>query len=164
MSFQGSCQTWGKTEVCQLVICTTGDQPISSPPYRIPDQLKDGVRKEVLKLVELGIVVESHSPWASPVVPVPKPDESVRVCIDYRRLNAVTVSDPYYMCTLDEILKRVGNSQVLSKLDLAKGFYQIGVDSGSVDKMAFITPFGKFAFLRMPFGLKKGPCCFPAYH
>ena len=150
----------GRTGVCRLEIRTTGDQPISSPPYRIPDRLKDGVREEVLKLVELGIVVPSHSPWVSPVVPVPKPDGSVRVCIDYRRLNAVTVGDPYYMCTLEEILERVGNSRAISKLDLAKGFYQIEVDVDSVDKTAFITPFGKYAFTRMPFGLKNAPAIF----
>ena len=67
-------------------------------------------------------MVPSQSPWASPVVPVPKPDGSVRVCIDYRRLNAITIGDPYYMCTLEEILERVGNSRAISKLDLAKGF------------------------------------------
>ena len=150
----------GKTSVCLLVIRTMGEQPISSPPYRIPDRLKDGVREEVLKLVELGIVVPSQSPWASPVVPVPKQDGSVRVCIDYRRLNEVTIGDPYYMCTLEEILERVGSSRAISKLDLAKGFYQIEVDPASVDKTAFITPFGKYAFQRMPFGLKNAPAIF----
>ena len=105
-------------------------------------------------------MVPSQSPWVSPVVPVPKPDGSVRVCIDYRRLNAVTVGDPYYMCTLEEILERVGNSRAISKLDLAKGFYQIEVDVDSVDKTAFITPFGKYAFTRMPFGLKNAPAIF----
>ena len=150
----------GKTSVCMLMIRTTGEQPISSPPYRIPDRLKDGVREEVLKLVELGIVIPSQSPWASPVVPVPKQDESVRVCIDYRRLNEVTIGDPYYMCTLEEILERVGSSRAISKLDLAKEFYQIEVDPASVDKTAFITPFGKFAFQRMPFGLKNAPAIF----
>ena len=150
----------GKTGVCQLVISTTGEQPISSPPYRIPDRLKEGVREEVLKLVELGIVVPSQSPWASPVVPVPKQDGTVRVCIDYRRLNEVTVGDPYYMITLDEILERVGGSRAISKLDLAKGFYQIEVDPGSMQKTAFITPFGKYEFRRMPFGLKNAPAIF----
>ena len=95
----------GKTDVCQLGINTRGAQPISSPPYRIPDRLKEGVREEVLKLVELGIVVPSHSPWASPVIPVPKQDGSVRICIDYRRLNEVTEGDPYYMITLGDSRK-----------------------------------------------------------
>ena len=112
-----------KTGVCKLKISTADAQPIASPPYRIPDRLKEGVREEVLKLVELGIVIPSQSPWASPVVPVPKQDGSVRVCIHYRRVNEVTVGDPYYMITLDEILERVGSSMAISKLDLAKGFY-----------------------------------------
>ena len=113
-----------------------------------------------MKLVELGIAVPSQSPWASPVVPVPKPDGSVRVCIDYRRVNEITAGDPYYMATLDEILERVGNSMTISKLDLAKGFYQIEVEPEAREKTAFITPFGKFEFTRMPFGLKNAPAVF----
>ena len=84
----------GKTSVCKLRIDTGTEAPRGSHPYRIPDKLKEGVRAEVEKLVELGIVVPSTSPWASPVVPVPKVDGTVRVCIDYRKLNEVTVADP----------------------------------------------------------------------
>ena len=79
----------GKTGVCKLCISTAEARPIASPPYRIPDRLKEGVRKEVLKLVELDIVVPSISPWGSPVVPVPKRDGTVRICIDYRRLTTI---------------------------------------------------------------------------
>ena len=150
----------GKTSVARLKISTGEAQPIASPPYRIPDRLKKGVREEVLKLVELGIAVPSQSPWASPVVPVPKPDGSVRVCVDYRRVNEITAGDPYYMATLDEILERVGSSMTISKLDLAIGFYQIEVEPEAREKTAFITPFGKFEFTRMPFGLKNAPAVF----
>ena len=150
----------GKTNVCKLKISTGDAHPVASHPYRIPDRLKEGVREEVQKLVALGIAVPSQSPWASPVVPVPKADGSVRVCIDFRRLNELTISDPYYMVTLEEILERVGNSSVISKLDLCKGFYQIEVEPDSMEKTAFITPFGKFQFTRMPFGLKNAPAVF----
>ena len=98
----------GKTTACKLRIDTGEAAPRGSHPYRIPNKLKEGVRAEVEKLVELGIVVSSTSPWASPVVPVPKKDGTVRVCIDYRKLNEVTVADPYYMSTMEEILERVG--------------------------------------------------------
>ena len=150
----------GKTDACRLVIDTGAAAPRGSHPYRIPNKLKEGVRSEVEKLVELGIVVPSTSPWASPVVPVPKGDGTVRVCVDYRKLNEVTTADPYYMTTLEEILEKVGESKVMSKLDLAKGFYQVEVEPQSQEKTAFISPFGKFEFTRMPFGLKNAPAIF----
>ena len=150
----------GKTNACRLKIDTGSEAPRESHPYRIPNKLKEGVRSEVEKLVELGIVVPSTSPWASPVVPVPKTDGTVRVSIDYRKLNEVTIADPYYMATMEEILERVGESRVMSKLDLAKGFYQVEVEPTSREKTAFISPFGKFEFTRMPFGLRNAPAIF----
>ena len=150
----------GKTNACTLRIDTGLEAPRGSHPYRIPNKLKEGVRSEVEKLVGLGIVVPSTSPWASPVVPVPKTDGTVRVCVDYRKLNEVTVADPYYMTTMEEILERVGESRVMSKLDLAKGFYQVEVDPNSREKTAFVSPYGKFEFTRMPFGLKNAPAIF----
>ena len=150
----------GKTDACTLTIDTGLESPRGSHPYRIPNRLKEGVRSEVEKLVDLGIVVPSTSPWASPVVPVPKGDGTVRVCIDYRKLNEITIADPYYMSTMEEILERVGESRVMSKLDLAKGFYQVEVEPTSREKTAFISPYGKFEFTRMPFGLKNAPAIF----
>ena len=150
----------GRTEVCTLTIDTGETPPISSMPYRIPDRMKEGVRMEIEKLVEMGVATPSTSPWASPIVPVPKTDGSIRLCVDYRKLNSVTANDPYYMTTLDEILERVGSSGCLSKLDLSKGFYQIGIEKESIEKTAFISPFGKFSFNRMPFGLRNAPAVF----
>ena len=150
----------GRTGVCKLVIQTGEAPPIASMPYRVPDKLKEGVKQEVEKLVELGVVVASTSPWASPIVPVPKQDGALRLCIDYRKLNSITQPDPYYMVTLDEILERVGGSKCVSKIDLCKGFYQIEVEEESVAKTAFVTPFGKFEFKRMPFGLRNAPSIF----
>ena len=114
----------------------------------------------LLKIVEDGYAIPSKSPWASTSVPVPKRDGTVRICVDFRRLNVSTISDPYYLSTLEEILEKVGSSCVVSKIDLAKGFYQIPLDDKSVDKTAFITPYGKFAFTRMPFGLRNAPAVF----
>ena len=150
----------GRTTECKLNINTGDAAPRRSHPYRVPNKLKEGVRAEVEKLVDMGIVVPSTSPWASPVVPVPKGDGSVRVCIDYRKLNEVTTADPYYMSTMDEILERVGGSKIVSKIDLAKGFYQVEVEPASQEKTAFVSPYGKFEFTRMPFGLKNAPATF----
>ena len=150
----------GKTDACELVIRTCDSPPIASAPYRVPDRLKNEVKEEIDHLVEMGVATASHSPWASPIVPVAKKDGKIRLCIDYRKLNGVTQPDPYYMNTLDEILEKVGDSRCLSKLDLSKGFYQIGVEEKSVEKTAFISPFGKYSFRRMPFGLRNAPAVF----
>ena len=77
-----------------------------------------------------------------------------------RRLPEATVADPYYMVTLDEIVERVGQSKVLSKLDLAKGYYKVRVAAGSKEKTAFISPNGKYEFSRKPFGLRNAPAVF----
>ena len=150
----------GRTGVCKLEIKTGEAQPIASCPHRVPDRLKESVRMEVAKLMEMGVVVESTSPWASPIVPVVKEDGTVRLCVDYRRLNGISQGDPYYMATLEEILERVGSSSCISKLDLSCGFHQIEVEEESRQKTAFITPYGKFEFLRMPFGLRNAPSVF----
>ena len=150
----------GRTDFCQLVISTVSEKPLAAHPHRVPDKWKEGVRQEILKMEEQGIIVRSNSPWASPIVPVPKPDGSLRICVDYRAINNITIKDPYYMVTLEEILDRVGGSGVISKIDLTKGYYQIEVHPDSMEKTTFVTFVGKFMFTRMPFGLANAPAIF----
>ncbi len=88
--------------------------------------------------------------WASPLVPVVKPDGKIRLCVDYRRLNATTPQLQQYIPTLDDVLEKAGNATVLSKLDLAKGYDQVQMDDNSKDLTTFISPWGKFRFNRMP--------------
>ena len=97
----------------------------------------------------------SYSPWSSPIVPIVKPDGSIRLCVDYRRVNAVTVLDPYYMPLIEELIAKVGESKFLTKLDLAKGFYQVELEAEAQAKTAFVSPVGKFQFTCMPFGLRN---------
>ena len=78
---------------------------------------------------------------------VKKPDGSVRLCVDYRKVNAVTRADTHYMPTLDEVVQAVGSSKVVSKLDLTKGYYLVQVDKKYSDNTAFISPYGKFEFV-----------------
>ena len=111
-------------------------------------------------MVKSGTLVPSQSPWSSAMVPVRKPDGSIRLCIDYRRLNSVTQPDPYMMPRVQDLLDRISQARWLSKLDLNKGFYQIPLVPESVPKTAFCSPWGKFAFTRMPFGLMNAPTSF----
>ena len=109
------------------------------------------MREEIGSLKRLGILVLSTSPWGSPIVPVK--DGSVRVCVDFRRVNKITVQDPYHIPLVTEIVGRVGNARYLSKLDLNKGFHQVQLTAEARRKTAVVTQFGKYEFTRMLFGL-----------
>ncbi len=115
------------------------------------------MKAELDILLHSGIIEPSESVWASPLVPVVKPDGKIRLCVDYRRLNATTPQLQQYIPTLDDVLEKAGNATVLSKLDLAKGYYQVQMDDNSRDLTTFISPWGKFRFNRMPFGLRNAP-------
>ena len=137
----------------------TGDHPPNAwPPYRIPERWKSQLRDHTIQ--QLGIIRLSLSPWCSLSVTVGKKDGSLRLCQDYRPLNHITVSDPYSMKRIDDTLDLLGEAAYLTKLDLSKGYYQILMAEEDVQKTAFSTPFGKFEYIRMQFGLKNAPTHF----
>ncbi len=108
----------------------------------------------------MGVIEESHSDWASPIVLVPKTDGSVRFCVDYRKVNAVSKFDAYPMPRVDELLDRLGTARFYSTLDLTKGYWQIPLSPLSKEKSAFTTPFGLHQFVTLPFGLFGAPATF----
>lgn len=141
-------------------IDTQGHHPISVPPYRLSNVRKELLRTEIDNMLKEGVIEACASPWAAPVVLVPKPDGGTRVCIDYRRLNAITVSDAYPIPRIDDLLHEAKPTPFMSTLDLKSGYWQIKVRKEDQEKTAFITPFGIFQFKRMPFGLKNAPATF----
>ena len=112
------------------------------------------------QLLDMGIITPSHSSWSASMVPIGKTDCSLHLCIDYRKLNAVTVADPYQMPRVEDLLDQVAEARWLSKLDLRKGFYQIPMEESIQKKTLFLTPWGKYEFRRMPFGLRNAPATF----
>lgn len=117
------------------------------------------LKQEIKMMTDLDIVEECESAWAAPVVLVPKPDNTIRVCVDYRKLNAVTEADSYPLPRIDDLL-HMAKASVITTLDLRTGYWQVSVRPEDRDKTAFITPFGVFRFKRMPFGLKNAPATF----
>ena len=150
----------GHTSSVSHVIDTGQSAPVQSYPYRIAPAWKEELHDEVRQLLEDGIIIPSHSPWSAPMVPIRKTSGALRLCIDYRKLNQVTVADPYEMPRVDDLLDEVTEATWLSKLDLKRGFYQVPLQADSHPKTAFCTPWGKFCFTRMPFGLKNAPATF----
>ena len=94
------------------------------------------------------------------MIPVKKPDGRICVCVDFRRLNAVTHPLSCYMPMLEELLNCIGLSTVISKLDQSKGFHQVPVNIKDMVKMAFVCPWGKYEYRGMLFGLQNAPAVF----
>ena len=137
-----------------------GTEPRSQPPYRTSPQKREVMRKEVDFLLDNGFAEEASSPWASPCILVAKPDNSYRMCTDFRHLNQVTVPDSYPLPRVDDLIDEVGKSSYITKIDLLKGYYQIPLAQESRDLTAFVTPDGLYRYCVMPFGLQTAPAVF----
>ncbi|KAI7808673.1 hypothetical protein IRJ41_011194 [Triplophysa rosa] len=150
----------GRTKLIQHHIETVPGVVVRSRPYRLPEHKKNVVQTELAAMLEMGVIEESNSDWASPIVLVPKTDGSVRFCVDYRKVNAVSKFDAYPMPRVDELLDRLGTARFYSTLDLTKGYWQIPLSPLSKEKTAFTTPFGLHQFVTLPFGLFGAPATF----
>ena len=150
----------GYTETVKHKIFTTDDIPVNQPFRRIPPGQYQEAKEHIQKLLSQGIIRESHSPYSSPIVLVRKKNGSLRMCVDYRKLNAKTVKDAYPLPRIEESFDALQGASWFSTLDLASGFNQIGVTEEDKAKTALIIPFGLFEYKRMPFGLCNAPACF----
>lgn len=139
----------------------TGDAPPVRERYRpVPPNLYAELRSLLKGMLDSGVIKESASPWAAPVVLVRKKDGSWRFCVDYRKLNAITHKDAFPLPRIEESLTHLKESAWYSTLDLASGYWQVEVDPQDQEKTAFTTPVGLFQFERMPFGLCNAPATF----
>ena len=111
-------------------------------------------------MLKQGVITNSNSPWASPVVLVAKKDGSTRFCVDYRKLNAITKLDSFPLPRVDDSLDLLANTAYFSSLDLASGYWQVGMAPDSQQKTAFCSHSGHYEFTVMPFGLCNAPATF----
>ena len=150
----------GSTTEITHEIRLTDDIPIRDPYRRVPPAQLDEFRVAVQDLLEAGVIRESNSPYASPVVLVRKKDGGLRVCVDFRKLNAKTVRDAYPIPRIAETLEALHGAKWFCSLDLQSGYLQVGVHEADKPKTAMTTPFGLYEFNRMPFGLTNAPATF----
>ena len=143
-----------------LEIPLTSDVPIRRKMYNLPFSSKEVVEKEIQVMLDLEIIEPSKSPYSSPVVLVRKNDGSCRFCIDFRGLNKITVFDAEPIPNVEDLFVRLAHSRFFTKIDLAKGYWQILVLPEDRPKTAFATHQGLFQFIRMPFGLVSAPAVF----
>lgn len=151
---------FGKAEGVQHHIPTGTNPPIKERHRPLPPAMYQPVRNMINEMKEAGVIRESHSPWAAPLVIVKKKDGSLRFCVDYRRLNAITHKDAYPLPRIEESLTALKTAVYFSTLDLTSGYWQIPMAPEDREKTAFTTPMGLFEFDRMPFGLCNAPATF----
>ena len=150
----------GHTDLVTHHIDTQGATPIKCR-YRPPGHAMRKVVDENLdKMLELGVVEPTVSPWSSPIVLVKKKDGTIRFCIDLRRVNAVTRKDAYPLPNIGDCLGSLAGADWFCTLDLASGYWQVAMAPQDKEKTAFSTHRGQFAFKRMPFGLTNAPATF----
>ena len=151
----------GKTDVIYHHINIPRDsQPIYTPCYRLPQSQKEKVSTHLREMLEDGIIRESKSPWSSPMLCVPKKDGTLRICIDFRKINSLTATDPYPVPSLRHLISSIGENEVYTTLDLQAGFWQVPLDEESKPLTGFSSSLGHFEYSRMPFGLKSSPITF----
>ncbi|KAI4293449.1 hypothetical protein PAPHI01_2723, partial [Pancytospora philotis] len=155
------------TELTKYGICNAGKhsihttgRPIAIPCGRVPIHWETPIEQEIATRLNAGIIRTSNSPWCSRIVPVQKKDGSIRMCIDYRPLNKVTIRDAYPIPRIDEILDMLAKAQIFSTLDATSGYYQLAMNEEDIPKTAFAWKGGLYEFTRMPFGLCNAPATF----
>jgi hypothetical protein len=150
----------GLTNLNEMTITLKDKTPVVYRPYRLAYSERDKVKGMIKEMLDCGIVTESTSSYASPIILVKKKTGDQRLCVDYRALNSKTVKEHYPLPRIEDQIDQLGGFEYFITLDLASGYYQIPIAPDSQDKTSFVTPDGQYQFTRMPFGLANAPSVF----
>lgn len=137
-----------------------GTAPISKRPYRMPPNELVELKKQLTELEEKGFIRPSSSPWGCPAIFVKKKDHSLRMCVDYRPLNEVTIKNKYPLPRIDDLFDQMTGARIFSKIDLRLGYHQVRIRSEDIPKTAFSTRYGLYEYTVMSFGLTNAPSLF----
>jgi hypothetical protein len=139
--------------ITHVITIKSGTEPIKQKTRGVPQAYREELRKLLMDMKAAGMIVDSNSPWSSPIRLVKKPDGSIRLTIDFRKLNNSTVKDSYPLPRIEEIFTYLAKAKIYSSIDLAHGFHQIKLDVNSQPMTAFACQWGFFQYTVMPMGL-----------
>ena len=137
-----------------------GTSPISMTPHRMAPVKLQELKVQIHDLLDRGFIRPSTSPWGASVLFAKKKDKTLRLCIDYRQLNRVTIKNRYPLPMIDDLFDRLRGAQVYSKIDRCTCYHQLRVREADIPKTAFRTRYGHFEFTMMPFRLTNAPTAF----
>src|SRR3954465_7478193 len=143
-----------------LIELLPGTRPISKRPYRMPANDLEEIKKQIKELLEKGYIRPSSSPWGAPVLFVLKKDGTLRMCVDYRSLNEVTIKNKYPLPMINDLFDQLEGATVFSKIDLRSGYHQLKISEQDIPKTAFTTRYGLYEYTVMSFGLTNAPAYF----
>ncbi|KAL8088548.1 hypothetical protein AgCh_038363 [Apium graveolens] len=147
-------------EIEFVIDLALGTEPVSKAPYRMaPVEMKE-LAKKLQELLEKGVIRPSVSPWGVPILFVKKKDRSMRLCINYRELNKLTIKNKYLLPRIDNLFDQLKGAQYFSKIDLRSGYHQLKIKPKDIPKTAFRTRYGQYEYLMMSFGLTNVPAAF----
>ncbi|UYV60974.1 hypothetical protein LAZ67_1002957, partial [Cordylochernes scorpioides] len=150
----------GKTNLAKHRIDTENAKPIKHKPYRVSPKERDIIKEQIQDMLQEGVIRASSSPWAFPVILVRKRDGNWRFCVDYRKLNSITVKDVYPIPRIDDVMDTLQGSRYFTAIDLRSGYWQVEIEEQDKKKTAFTTSHGLYEFNVMPFGLCNAPATF----
>ena len=133
----------------------TNDTPIFQKPRRFATPLNNEIEEQCKELELSNIIEKCNSPWSSPIVPIRKPDGTLRLCVDYRKVNSVTATEKFPMPNICSSIYSAHNINYFTKIDLTKGYYQIPIERNSRPITSFSTHHNQYQFKRLSFGLKN---------
>jgi archaellum component FlaC len=149
-----------RREVDHRIELEPGAKPPAMAPYRMAPPELEELRKQLTELVDTGRIRPSKAPYGAPVLFQKKSDGTLRMCVDYRALNKVTVKNKYPIPLIADLFDRLGSAKIYTKVDLQKGYYQVRIAEGDEPKTTCITRYGSYEWLVMPFGLTNAPATF----
>ena len=147
-------------EVDHRIELIPGSVPPSRPTIRLSATELEELKKQLAELTAAGFIRPSKSPFGAPILFVKKKDGTMRMCVDYRALNNITIKNSYPLPRVDELFDRLQGAKYFSKIDLRSGYHQIRIQPEDVPKTAFRTRYGHYEFLVLPFGLTNAPATF----